>query len=536
MPKRILQIAAIIAFTSSVFWPAAAHAKWIRAETKHFNFYSSGSLSQLKDFAVETEKFDAILRRRFSIPEDEIISRLTIYVLPSARQVSQLKGVNYLGGFYQSDEEGSYAVASRERPSNLRYQSGMEILFHEYTHHFFARHLPLAYPQWLTEGFAEYYSTVQFESDGTYIVGKIPAGRAYGLVEGRNLPIRRVLLEGLTEELDREERDIFYGRSWLLVHKLMSSDQGREQLANYITDFNSIASKEAVAEDNFGDLDELDRELEKLVRVNIPMFKHSGVPIDFDAHFTSRELADLEGDLIELQLERLAGVTPQETRDKLRNLASQNPNRADVLSELAHAEYRLWAESQDDETEALALTAAETAADAALAIDKGNVRANVLKAKLMTERVGANATEQDIKALRQYLVVANRADPLDPLPLFEYFRSFAEFGQSPPEIAIDGLAQSYFQAPEVVNFRVGLAYAYANKGNFDSAKQLVRHLVYHPHYAEEGQRLLSQMTEMEMNWQLRELRSQQHDEELDRDWETEGQTDLNPAPAPATSP
>jgi len=515
MLKRNRVLAALLLLVVSFFWTAAAQARWYRAETKHFIFYSSGSLSQLEDFAIETEKFDAMLRRRFNIEEGEITNRLTIYVLPNSKQVSELKGdkSGFLGGFYQANEEGSFAVSNRERPIRQIDQSGMEILFHEYTHHFFARHLPASYPQWLNEGFAEYYSTTEFERGGGYTVGKPVNSRAYGLMSGLDLPIRDILLEGLDDSLSARQKDLFYGRSWMLVHKLMSSQEGKTQLSNYIRDFNSDKSEEDAAIDNFGDLDELDKELERSTKKGFLSYIYS-LPVDFDAGFTSEELDETDGDLVELQLERRAGVTPVETRDRLRELAAANPGRADVLNELALAEWRLWGQAESKEDDEAVLAAAEKAVDAALAIDPKHVRANVLKAKLMGERLGASATAEHVKAIRRHLITANRADPLDPLPLFEYFRSFAEFGETPPEIAIDGLAQSFSQAPEVVNFRVALAFAFANEGNFDTARRLVRYLAYNPHMAAAGQSMLSQLAVMETSWQMNERRREEYEREV----------------------
>lgn len=511
---NIMRPAILAVFMLSLCWSGPAQAKWIRAETKNFIFYSSGTLSQLEDFAIETEKFDAVLRQRFNIPQDEITNRLTIYVVPTAKQVSALRGLkqNFLGGFYQVNEEGSFAVINRERPNNRLDQSGMEILFHEYTHHFFARHLPVSYPQWLTEGFAEYYSTVEFARDGSYTVGNIVGSRAYGLLLGKEFPIRKVLFDGLHDDLNIRERDIFYGRSWLLTHKLLSTQEGRVQLTNYIRDFNSIKSPEQTAQDNFGDLDALDRELEKLTRIAIPAFKYNLQP-DFDVGFTARELDKVEGELIELQLHRRTGATPVDTRDRLQKLATANPGHAGILNELAHAEHQLWGMAETDEEETRALQAAEAFADAALAIEPQHVRANLIKARLMAERLRWNAGDDEIKVIRRHIITANRADPLDPLPLYHYFMSFIQFAEDPPEIAMDGLAQSFSQAPEITGFRVNLAFAYAREGDFESARGLVRYLAYNPHFAKFGNDIMSQLDTMQIGQDMNERRRKEYERE-----------------------
>jgi hypothetical protein len=284
--------------------PMAASAEWLRADTKHFVIYSDGRQSELEQFAIEAEKFDAMLRRRLNVPTEYGDSSLPIYILSNSEKVSKLRGVpkGYLGGFYTAPVEGAFAISNRERPSSPLSGTGQEILFHEYTHHFFTRYVTGSYPIWLFEGLAEYFSTTEFDREHGFTLGNVANGRAYGLMQRDPLPIGRILT-GSLDGLDARERDMFYGRSWLLTHMLMSSAEGRQMLGGYLRDFGSGVSLEDAATRNFGDIEELDKKLVKLTREGLPAFK-STLPIEFDAAVSITELDKIDSERIELQLNR----------------------------------------------------------------------------------------------------------------------------------------------------------------------------------------------------------------------------------------
>lgn len=478
---------------------AQAKANWTRAETRHFVFFSSGQPAELETFAIEAEKFDAMLRARFNIPEDEIVNRLTIYVLPDGASVAKLMGDpnSGLAGFYKASPEGSFAVSNRDRADSKFESSGQQVLFHEYTHHFFSRYLPAAYPVWLGEGFAEYYSTTTFKKDGTYTYGAPVWGRAYGLVEGKQIPIRTILFNG-TEGMDARTADIFYGRSWLFTHSMMSTPEGLKTLDTYIADLNHGLDPKEAAQKDFGDLDALDKAVEKMERQPLTMFT-SKLPVTFDAGYVAVRLDEPQSRLIELQLQRRAQEDKVPARDALRALAAAYPGRADVLYELAEAEYDVARQTTGEAAENVALAETETAADRVLAIQPGHARANVLKAEVMLDRYGSK--DGNYIAARKYLVKANRADTDDPLPLYLYYQSYAQNGEHPPEIALDGLYQSFSRAKEVTDFRIALAYALVDERRYDEAIQLVRFLAGDPHGGAQGKAILAELLQAKQTYE-----------------------------------
>lgn len=62
MPIIRALFATILAILAQLLLATPANAKWLRAETKHFVIFSSGSNKGLQDFGVNLERFDTLMR------------------------------------------------------------------------------------------------------------------------------------------------------------------------------------------------------------------------------------------------------------------------------------------------------------------------------------------------------------------------------------------------------------------------------------------------------------------------------------------
>lgn len=477
--------------------PAAAAEKWLKAETRHFAIYSGGSRAQTEQFARRVEQFDALMRLLTRTPADDGARRLPIYLLATGENVAELAADKSKGiaGFYRPSRYGSFAVANRERADGKFDVSADAVLFHEYAHHFMFRNFAYAYPAWYIEGFAEFVSTAEFYDDGGWSVGKAPLFRAYGLVAGRDLPIERVLF-GTTAGMPLDLADIFYGRSWLLVH-MLRNDKAREgQLQAYIQALgNGIPEREAAKA--FGDLAVLDKALDRYIGTKLTYNRAKG-PLAYAPEIATTELDPIDSRLVALSLRRKVGHDLARTRDELRALAEAAPQRAPAWLELGLAEESLAAEATAPEAEKASRAAAEAAVDQALVADPALGRAHLLKARLMIERLdGANQRSPVAwKPVRQHISAANRADTEDPAPLFTWYESIVRQGYEPDQLARDGLAKAFLLAPEAVDLRVEYAFDLARQQRFDEALKLVEFVVRDPHNAERGNEVVAQLRKM----------------------------------------
>ena len=488
--------AALLGLTSQ---PAPAAEKWLEAETRHFVIYSAGKREQLEQFARKVEQFDAVMRRLTNVPDDpEDKSRLPIYVLATANSVADLAEdkSKSTAGFYRTSRFGSFAVANRERSSHRFDIDADAVLFHEYAHHFMFRNFAFAYPTWYVEGFAEYVATAEIFPDGNWTVGKFPVHRAYGLVLGSGLPIERVLF-GKPAGLTREQADVYYGRSWLLVHMLRNDKAREAQLLSYLKALGN-GTPEREAAKAFGDLAALDKQLDAYLKAKQITIGKARTPLTFDTRLTVTELDPVDSRLVSLSLRRKAERAPAKTRDMLRELTAQAPQRAAAWHELALAEYDIAEAAEAVAAQIAGKAAAEAAVDKALALDPAHGRANLLKARLLMDRLDSENQRSAIawKPVRTHIAKANRADTEDPAPLFTWYESFVRQGIEPDKLASDGLQKAFYLAPEATDLRVQYAFDLARQERYDDAIRTIEFVVRDPHNAERGSELLAKLREM----------------------------------------
>lgn len=453
---------------------------WYRADTHHFVIYSNGGEKNLEQFAHKVEKFDALLRLAFNRQPEEQPNRLTIYLLNSAASVDDLTGPKrtYVAGFYRPEAEGSFAVANREKPANSWDLDGQTVLFHEYAHHFMYRNFPVPVPAWYSEGFAEYASTADFRSDGTWEFGKFAEHRLYSLGLGPKIPIRALLSEQASGTPERVSA--FYGWAWALTHMLYRSGDNGEQITHYVAKLADGADPLVAAEAEFGNLDELEKRLDKYVRGKTTFFR-SKEPLAYQSDIKVARLSEYDSALVELGLQRKAFYKPERTRAKLTEIARMPGATAEAWYQLAALEYT--AAHSEDAKPQYDFTAAEAAVDRALELEPDHVLANVLKGDILLEPFD-HADDPDVSAWgksRRYYAAANRADPLHPLPLYKFANSYLREGKPNAQVGA-ALQEAFLGAPEANELRFALANHHANEGQYDRAIMLLKVIAGNPHF------------------------------------------------------
>ncbi|HEX8448748.1 MAG TPA: hypothetical protein VF652_04065, partial [Allosphingosinicella sp.] len=205
--------------------PAAA--EWRRAESANFVLYSQSGEAKLRAQAALLEDYQLFLRALTGVSEPNAPNKLNIYMVRSAAQLRSIHDMPAgISGVYVAGSAGIAAVVDESAPGE-----GQEILLHEVAHHFMRQYRPLPYPAWYVEGFAEYASTVSFKKD-VIEYGRPSVGRAYTLVQGKWLPVERILFGDVPT--DSESMSAFYAQSWLLAHYLLRNPEMRPKFAAYL--------------------------------------------------------------------------------------------------------------------------------------------------------------------------------------------------------------------------------------------------------------------------------------------------------------
>lgn len=476
--------------------PAFAAAKWLRADTHNFVIYSSGGRQELTSFATKIEQFDAMLRLLFKVQPDPQPERLTIFVLRSADNVSDLVGDKggFTAGFYSPSKYGSFAVANREDGSSRYDLNGDTVLLHEYAHHFMFHQFAFAYPAWYVEGFAEYTATAEFARDGGFALGRAPMFRAYGLIAAAPLPID-TLLFNRGVKMTPIQRETYYGESWLLVHMLGQDPARKGQLDNYLHAIASGTDERAAATATFGDLAALAKDMARYKTKPIVYTNFKG-PLRYNPALQIAELEPVASRLVELTVRRRTDNAAEKTRDALKALAGQAPGRAEVWLELGLAEHAVG--GTDDAARAASDQRAVIAADHALALDPKLGGAYSLKAELTMDRLNGakDATPAQWREVRALIGKANAADTEDPTPLFLYHESFLKQGIKPSQVARDGLFKAFLLRPEALDLRASYAFDLARNGNYDEALRVIELVARDPHNPAAGEAIIKQIKNM----------------------------------------
>ncbi|HEV7229160.1 DUF1570 domain-containing protein [Brevundimonas sp.] len=326
-------IALVILGVLSAAAPAQAQSRWKVAESRNFLVHSDGPERELRDWVAKLETFDFMLRSRLGLdPAVPATRRLPIYLTDAAglRVIMPDADRRGVAGVYMANEEDTYAVALR--------LGGEAVLFHEYFHHFMHQNFAAAYPAWLVEGFAEYYSTAEVRGGGVIEVGRPDPRTLEWLARAEWIPLERLLSQRFFEIRRPEDRATFYPVSWLMTHWLLS--ERPEQMAAYMQAVGRGGDPARSLEEVTGlSLVEIERALRRHLRGSMPY-----VRLSYDVPAPSFEVVTLPAsadDLLLLNQALKTSSTP-ERRAQLpvlvRAAAARHPDDLLARRALGHAE------------------------------------------------------------------------------------------------------------------------------------------------------------------------------------------------------
>ena len=438
---------------------SAASAEWRRAQTAHFILTIDADENEARDFATRLERFDAALRRLYSSPgkADPALRPITIYAFKNDLYNATCRCPGALA-YYRPRTEGSFILSQYipkiDRKAKLGGWSSQALLLHEYTHHFTFSNFPIAYPFWFQEGFAEFNANSSFEADGSIIIGYPANYRADGLKNGGDQMSMKQLLA--PNQYGYGDVDMIYGRGWLLTHYLILNPKRSGQLAKYLDAMNAGVSSIEAAQKAFGDLKQLDSELDAY-RKRV-LFAPLRVPPS--------------GPTYALMLDGVGPGYRRGTAMKAEGIAKRYPDDPIVQAQLAEIE--LLAERYDKVDEA---------ADRALAVDPKSIGALVRKGQAAMGRANrANSKDPATwAAARGWFLKANRVDSNQVMPLYLYYTSFVVAKEKPTPNAVKALERAMVLAPESSSIALTLAQQMLDDGNPVVARKLLEPVAFSPH-------------------------------------------------------
>ncbi|KWV95343.1 DUF1570 domain-containing protein [Erythrobacter sp. AP23] len=486
----------ILAAIAALSLAVPAHADWHVAESDNFVIYADDRWQDVQEFGEALERYhtalDLLNGREASKPSPS--NRVTIFVVGDQGKIRKLLGdkSGNVAGFYLPRAGGSRAFVPSISMRGRETDFSVTVLLHEYAHHYLMSTSRYAMPRWVSEGAAEFFASAKFDKDGSLAIGRPAYHRAAELHYARDVSVRELMDPKLYEEKKGKRLDAFYGRSWALYHFLFFSEERRGQLRQYITEIAQGTDQREAADNAFGDLDELQKDLDRYLkqrRMNVFDLPADLLPTN-PVHV--RELSEGEAEVMPLRIRSQRGVSREEALEllpDLREVAAEYPDDPMVLAALAEAEF----DAGNNE-------AAIAAADRALAIDPTVKNALVQKGlALFDKAVDAEDPDVAYAAAMKPFSALNRLEQDHPLPLIHYYRSFVQRGEAPNETARHALERAAQLSPFDLGLAMNAGLMQAREGKIVLARHTLGPVAANPHgghLAREAQRHLDELAKV----------------------------------------
>ncbi|WP_296718094.1 DUF1570 domain-containing protein [Erythrobacter sp.] len=470
----------LIVAAFALFAAAPAWADWNKAESDHFVIYSDSNADDIREFSERLERYHVAMTRitGFDPPVPSPSNRVTVYAVGSERTLRKLYGDtgSNVAGFYIPRAGGSVAFVPNVKLRGSQTDFTLIVLLHEYAHHFTIASTPFALPRWVTEGSAEFFAAAKFAPDGGVDIG-LPANHRVGdLNYADKLSIREILDYDRVAQGGGPRRDGFYGQAWMLYHYLYFSEERESQYRAYLSKYVKGVPSLQAAEEAFGDLDQLERELKAYQRSRrMPGWRLTAESLPI-GEIAVTSLSPGMNEMMDVVLRSRRGVDREQALDLLpdaRAIAAKFPDDGGVLAALSEAEY-----DAGNDAEAIA------AADAAIALDPSQTNAYVQKGFALfriADNADAGAVDEAFAAAMKPFEALNAIENDHPLPLIHYYRSFVQRRKVPDENARAALEHASRLAPFDQGLRLNVAMMMISERKNELARLMLAPLAADPH-------------------------------------------------------
>ena len=318
--------------------PAAAQpgSHWLQLETPHFTVMTNSGEKDARRVAAQLERMRAVFHVIMPSARDDAGSPIVVLALKDRKSFRTLEPESYLAK-NQLDLAGLFIRAQDRNYVLLRLDSEGDhpfaTVYHEYTHYMLRKGdewLPL----WLNEGLAEFYQNAQL-GDKDVRLGQPSVDDILYLRQNRLLPLTTLLAVDHNSPYyhDEQKGSVFYAESWALTHYIEITDKqnGTHRLQEYTVLLQKHIDPVTAAQQAFGDLNKLQKELDSYVSGGTFKEFHLISPVDFpESSFTVHPVPDAEAEAVRGGVLLSVG-RKGEAEALLQSVLASDPN-----NELAH--------------------------------------------------------------------------------------------------------------------------------------------------------------------------------------------------------
>lgn len=220
--------------------------------------------------------------------------------------------------------------------------SSLNVIFHEYYHYLVHRNIP-DFPLWMSEGFAEFYSTSECDPEkGDNLIGRTIPQHLQRVQMDTPLPLEQILARESAMKIvhgkDSRKISMFYAQSWLLVHYLMLG-QNRSyshQIVGYLNAVKQGMSSEKAFQTAFKvTLDKMEQELNVYKRgLTFPAVRIRKPPESITRDSDSEPITEIEAEYVQGDLLQRVGAYEDAER-VLTKILAREPSHVSAKISLA---------------------------------------------------------------------------------------------------------------------------------------------------------------------------------------------------------
>jgi len=283
--------------------------RWVRVETANFVLYGNAGKGRVVEIGQNLERLREVLTKTTSGMSFHSPLPTYIYVFKNEQSFVPYKldengEPTRLAGYFVGASDANYVAVDAAAGD-----SPFDVIYHEYLHYFMNNNLPNL-PQWLDEGFAEFYSTFRVRGARAEIGRHVP-NHLIALNVSPLIPLEQLFeITVDSEDYHGVRAGTFYAESWALTHYLIvGSEKGRLGMNRYVNLLNRGADSVESFSTAFGfGLEQAEDELRAYVKLD----RLGYLPYDLDEGPERQKgrVTPLEHEEVLFLLGELLGHTP----------------------------------------------------------------------------------------------------------------------------------------------------------------------------------------------------------------------------------
>jgi tetratricopeptide (TPR) repeat protein len=316
---------------------------WLEVRSEHFTVVTNANEKTGRRIADQFERMRSVFHVAFPYGSNDNGSPITVLAIKDEKDFRALeppaflaKGQLKLGGLFLQTPDKNYVLMRVDAEGEHPYA----VIYHEYTHFLLSKAAEWM-PLWLNEGLAQFYENTDIHEKDVAL-GQASPGNILLLRQNGLLPLATLFTVDASSPYYHEENkgSIFYAESWALTHYFWVKDYpNKHRLTDYAELLEQKVDPVTAATRVFGDLKQLQSNLEVYIRGNFSEFKLPASTGVDDTTFKVRALTEAQADAVRADLLAYNG-RPADARPLLDRVLQEDPQNASAHETMGFLEFR----------------------------------------------------------------------------------------------------------------------------------------------------------------------------------------------------